>query len=388
MNERAMQFRVGAMVLTTILATLILIMLFTSSNPLRSRAYTIFIKFKDAPGVTPYTPIRKDGIRIGKVRSVQFAPDDAGVIVTADIESNGHLYSDEQCKVTSPVLMGEAALDFVPIENFSGQRVPVGNDAVLEGTTAQGITGSIAGMQGKAEETLTLLGSTCRNVDKLATRVDHLVERNEQQITQTIGEAHETLKLMQQTLNASNEILGDANVRAEVKQTIREMPVVLEEMRTALKGINGTFTSLDRDLQDIERLTKPLGDIGPKLVGELDTSMTNVKEATGNLLQFSQQLNDPQGSLGALLHDRELYQHASHIAKNIDELTRDLKPILNDARVFTDKIARHPELLGVRGAIKKDAGLKDSLLNDGSETDVPETNRWPIGGSGRWSIGH
>ena len=89
------------------------------------------------------------------------------------------------------------------------------------------------------------------------------------------------------------------------------------------------------------------------------------------MLQFSQQLNDPQGSLGALLHDKELYQHVNHMVKNVDELTRDLKPILNDARVFTDKIARHPELLGVRGAIKKDAGLKDSPSNDGSETDVP-----------------
>ena len=35
-----------------------------------------------------------------------------------------------------------------------------------------------------------------------------------------------------------------------------------------------------------------------------------------------------------------------------------LPPIVNDARVFTDKIARHPEVLGVRGAIKKSPGIK------------------------------
>jgi phospholipid/cholesterol/gamma-HCH transport system substrate-binding protein len=43
---------------------------------------------------------------------------------------------------------------------------------------------------------------------------------------------------------------------------------------------------------------------------------------------------------------------------NVNELTRRLEPILNDARVFSDKIARHPEVLGVRGAIAPQSGAK------------------------------
>ena len=113
-------------------------------------------------------------------------------------------------------------------------------------------------------------------------------------------------------------------------------------------------------MQNIEGLTKPLGERGPGLVEEFDTSMKKLNQLSDNMLRFSQELNDPQGSLGALLHDKELYQHVNHMAKNLDELTRDLKPILNNVAIFTDKIARHPESLGVRGAIKKDSGLKDS----------------------------
>ena len=48
--------------------------------------YTIYIKFTEAPGVSRDTPVRKDGIRIGQVRNVRFADDDAGVIVTAEID--------------------------------------------------------------------------------------------------------------------------------------------------------------------------------------------------------------------------------------------------------------------------------------------------------------
>jgi hypothetical protein len=32
--------------------------------------------------------------------------------------------------------------------------------------------------------------------------------------------------------------------------------------------------------------------------------------------------------------------------------------VVRDARVFSDKIARHPELLGVRGAIQRNPGTK------------------------------
>ena len=45
-------------------------------------------------------------------------------------------------------------------------------------------------------------------------------------------------------------------------------------------------------------------------------------------------------------------------ATNVEQITNDLKPIVADARVFTDKIARHPEVLGVRGAIKPSSGIK------------------------------
>ena len=33
-------------------------------------------------------------------------------------------------------------------------------------------------------------------------------------------------------------------------------------------------------------------------------------------------------------------------------------PVVADARVFADKIARHPELLGVRGALQRSPGTK------------------------------
>ena len=387
MNERIMQFRVGVMILATILIAVILVLLFMGSTPLLHGTYTIYIKFNDAPGVTRDTPVRKAGIRIGRVRNVQFADDDTGVIVTAEIDRDRHLYDNEQCKATNSLLMGDASLEFVRMTNFPGEKEEIKDGAVLQGQMAQDMTGSIAGLQRKAERTLDTLSKAGQDLSTLVTRVDGLLAKNEERINHMIGEADEMLQLAKQALTASNDLLGDPKLREQIKQTISEMPAVLKETRGTIERIGGTFASLQQNMQNIEGLTKPLGERGATLVEEFDTSMKKLNLLSDNLLRFSQELNDPQGSLGALLHDKELYQHVNHLAKNVDELTRDLRPILSDARVFTDKIARHPELLGVRGAIKKDAGMKDTLSNNGSDTNGPENRRWPIGGSGQWSIG-
>ena len=87
------------------------------------------------------------------------------------------------------------------------------------------------------------------------------------------------------------------------------------------------------------------------------------------------------------MHDKELYQHVNHMAKNLDELSRDLKPIVNNVAIFTDKLARHPSVVGLGGALKKDTGLKDNPLDDGPDGEIPQTSRFPLGGSGQFGFG-
>ena len=69
-------------------------------------------------------------------------------------------------------------------------------------------------------------------------------------------------------------------------------------------------------------------------------------------------MNNPEGSLGRLTRDPRLYENIAEATENINCLTRDLRPILDDVRVFTDKIARDPGRLGVRGVFQKNSGLK------------------------------
>ena len=62
----------------------ILLLLFGNVRNWVGGSYKIYIKFRSAPGVSVDTPIRKSGIRIGRVTKVEFAPDN-DVLITAAI---------------------------------------------------------------------------------------------------------------------------------------------------------------------------------------------------------------------------------------------------------------------------------------------------------------
>ena len=383
MNERVMQFRVGVVILTTFLITAILVVSFVGTTPLFKGKYTIYIKFSEAPGVTSDTPIRKAGIRIGQVRNVQFADNDEGVIVTAEIDKDRHVYKDEECRAMSSLLLGDSSLEFVHLRGAPHDRTPIENGAVIQGQIGPELTSSIASLQDRAAKTLDTMDKAGQDIRTVLGRVDRLLATNEDKINRIVDETSETMKLLQTALANSNDILGDPKLREQIKQTISQMPEILRETKATVERMGGTFASLEQNMRNVEGLTKPLGDRGEALVGDAADSMHKLNLLTDNLLRFSQQVNDQDGSLGALLHDKELYLHVSHLAKNLDELTRDLKPIVNNVEIFSDKIARHPSDL-IKGAWKKDSGLKEVPADGGEQ---PQARRWPLSGGGTWSVG-
>ena len=74
MDERVVQFRVGAMVLATLLITLILVFLFGEGPEMFKGRLTIHMIFTEAPMVMENTPVKKSGVLIGRVTKVGRRP--------------------------------------------------------------------------------------------------------------------------------------------------------------------------------------------------------------------------------------------------------------------------------------------------------------------------
>ena len=136
------------------------------------------------------------------------------------------------------------------------------------------------------------------------------------------------------------------------------MPAVLADLRSSVQGIGTTLDSADRNLRNLEGLTRPLGERGEEMVSRLDTTIGRLDEVLYQAVTFTKALNESQGTLGRLVRDPQVYDELAQAAAIVNRITKELRPIVNDVRVFTDKIARHPEQLGVRGALDRRPGLK------------------------------
>ena len=195
-------------------------------------------------------------------------------------------------------------------------------------------------------------------ISKLADNLNQTIGGDKEQFTRILNNLEISLETFNRTMGNIDGLVGDKNLQQDLRRTLKEMPEVFEQARKTFDSLEVTVASADRNMKNLEGITRPLGERGDELVGKIDSTVSNLDELLAQFVQFGKQLNDSEGSLGKLVHDPELYQNLNKAAKNIECLTSDLRPIIKDARAFSDKIARHPELLGVRGAIQKSSGIK------------------------------
>jgi phospholipid/cholesterol/gamma-HCH transport system substrate-binding protein len=355
MNDRVMQFRVGVMVLATAIIAGILVVLFGDLPSLVQATYPLKMDFADARGVSQGTPVRKNGILVGRVATVTLN-ERGGVTVVADIDSYVPIYKDEQPRIAG-TLLGDAEISLVP-----GRIVPprqrLAKEEVLTGAVSRDPFEVFATLEPKFGATLDSLAEASASVTKLSTNLDRMFLGEDDKFENMVRKTEAALDNFSVAMNNINDVMGDPKAREKMKAAIEALPEVLADLRTTVQGIGTTVDTADRNLRNLEGLTKPLGDRGGEMVAQIDRTIGRLDETLRQAALFTKALNESQGTLGKLVRDPQVYNDLAQAAQNVSKLTKDLRPIVDDVRVFTDKIARHPEQLGVRGALDRRPGLK------------------------------
>lgn len=357
MDERVVQFRVGAMVLAVGLIALILVALFHEFPGMGGGgSYKLYVDFARAPGVTPATPVRKNGILIGRVIDVELR--DEGVLVTTEIDrrvgtSEVNLRANEDCQITGS-LLGDKSLEFVPSGDEDRPKTILKNGDQVHGIVSTDPLEVVANLEQNLGMAMRDVTKTTNEIGKLARRMSDLLQNNEEQISRVVRNADLALDGMRRLVDDVNSVVGDEETRENLKRSIAGVPRVLEEMEDSIGTFKTTLESVDRNLQNFEGLTKPLGERGDKLIGNIEGATEKLDLVLDELLTFSQRVNDSEGALGKLLSDPELYDEVLDTVKTVKRLTRKIEPILEDARVFTDDLARNR----IRGQLQKKSPLK------------------------------
>jgi phospholipid/cholesterol/gamma-HCH transport system substrate-binding protein len=368
MDDRVVQFRVGVMVLASLLITGILVVLFGELPRFAKRifqpTYTVHLWFPEGRGLTEDALVRRNGIVVGRVTDIGFAAEEedlqrpagvgqaefsSGILVTVDIEKKSNLYKNDVCRVETD-LLGKPSLQFLRpegkppttelLDTAQLQRGEIAPNPLDSLSTVTNTLAQLAPNVNAASKAIANAGDTLNDAAKKVTSI--LDEETQAQIRTAIARTNQSLEAIQ-------NIVGDKQTQEELRTALRELPEGLRQMKT-------TMEKAQMRLDDMEPFTKKLG--SPETVDRLDRATRRLDQVMGDLAAFSESLKKPQGSLGLLLQDRQLYDHLNRAAENVDNLTQQLEPIVKDVRIFTDKIARHPERLGAQGVLQRYPGIK------------------------------
>ncbi|MGE0608602.1 MAG: MlaD family protein [Pirellulales bacterium] len=364
MDERIVKFRVGVMVLATLIITGILVLLFGNVPKFATTHYRLYIHFDEAPGVSKDTPVRKSGVLIGRVNEVRLLDgpgERGGALVSLDIDAERRLHGNEFCKIES-TLLGDSTLVWMPLpdKNLAREVIePNTPDTPLEGRVATNPLRMASDMEGRMTDLMDSAMQASRDISELSRRLTVLVDDNEGAVQRVVTRAEQTLDSVKTAADSVGDVLGDPQLKQAIKTSLADVPDVMNELRGAITSMKHTMELADRNLENLEGITEPLGQKGASIVGKVDNTLSQVEKLVIRLNDFSESLNSSDGTLGRLINDPELYENLNSATANINQLTRDIKPIIKDVRIFTDRIARHPETIGVGGAIRRSTGAKN-----------------------------
>lgn len=421
MDERVIQFRVGVVVIAAICITVILVGLFGLGF---RRQYTLNMQVAQAPGVSIDTPVRKNGVLIGRVATVDLL-DEGGVLLVLKIDAERKIRKGEVPVISTASLFGDAIIEFVPSEMQEtalyedGELITTGvvrrnpmealelaveledqvretlrsvqqaGDAVRDlsetftAQEGQQMRGNLSSAMRRFESAATEIESTAAEVRTAASNFNRVVTANEADVATLIdnanlavGDFRRTMASVDSFFTNVDEFVSDPELRAELKRAIAALPPLIDEAARTMQTAQATLRSFEqvsaaatRNLQNLEGLTQPLGENGPELVAALRGAIANLDQALAETNRFVGALGRGEGTVGKLLYDEELAIKITQTVDNIEDVSRRLRPIMEDVRIFTDKIARDPRQLGVKGALDQTPsgqGSKHGLPTEGT----------------------
>lgn len=364
-SERRLQFQVGVVVLLAVVLGTVLVFRFGDLHRNFEPRYQIFVRLDNAGGLYPSAPVLMSGLPIGQVQQIRF-DGRGGVLVTVEVRQEVKLPADSQPLVTRS-LLGDTALEFLP----GTSAVPLRPGSQIAGHAAADPLAMFQRLEGRAAAVLDSFAATSQEWQKVGRHVNTLMETRRGDFDVIVEQAAESLHQFTLTMQATNKLVSEAHkivadprAQQALQETLTALPALVEDTRRTIATTRVAVENINRNLVNLAQVTEPVGQRGQAMVAKLDSSLTHLDSLLSELNRFAMLVNKPQGSLQKFASDPALYDHLDRSAQSIEVLVKNLEPILRDLREFSDKIARHPELLGVGGAMRPSSGLKDSeLLN-------------------------
>lgn len=327
--------------------------------------------------------------------SIDFVPTKPGQAEVVPIEPNTELIGGSQADVatllnqTSDVVPNaqEALIEIRKTLSRYEKMAPLVEETLKEyrdlGKAAREVAPEIRELAKAAREGIPDLRRTndemqvtIRNWGKLGERLDVLLQTNQDKIVQTLERLGDTIGRVALIFNDENQKNFAATLRnvsegsKSLDSLAKSTSDLLKESLVTVRRVNDAVGETEKVMTNLQVATKPLAERSETVMKNLDESTGKLNKTLDELREMLKGFNAGDGTIRRFLNDPALYNNLNDTIILLSRSLPRIDQILRNMEVFADKLARHPELLGVRGAVAPSSGLKESPFGGNSARPI------------------
>lgn len=265
----------------------------------------LHVRYHNVSGLVTANPILLNGLQIGQVSSVKFAPDHSGdIMVSLLISKPFPIPVDSKARIINATLLGDKSVELL----LGKSKELVKNGDTLEGSVEvnlkEQVNAALAPFKAKAEQILS-------NADSLITALnDAFGHRGNNSLKTSMADLQSTFHNLNQTTATLNKM---------VKTNQKKIGRVISN----LDSLSGTLSNNRQNISDVIHNLKNISDSLSN--ANLKGTIANTSKTLNQLQSILKKINTGQGTAGAIMTNDSLYIQ-------INKTVIQLKKLLEDVR--------------------------------------------------------
>lgn len=346
MRQSRQSFWVGLFVLVGLAALGALIVLFGQTGfwITKADAYVLDIRFERATGIRSGTIVTVGGIDVGRVRSVAFVDReqlDAGVSVqVAFHDLDFRLHQGARARTNEPGL-GEGRPPIVIVPGDPDAPV-LASGAPIRGEISSAVESLIPKeIVTNFDKTATQIGEAAAALKPVLEDLHGLLRARDAAVVDQPGGPPGNLATAVQRLDAAfkhwNDVLGDPEVKSELRTTIQNLHVMSEDGKAAVSEMKIAAGDFRASAAEAKTLLEQTSGAVTRIDGHVETlahALNDDLEIASNVLtrlhSITEKIDGGEGTIGRLLTDGRLYESLVLTFRRLAETTEEFRLLIKE----------------------------------------------------------
>jgi len=298
------ELKVGLIAVLTIAALYWGFSFLKGSNLFDSSRY-FYAVYNQVDGLGPSRPVTINGFKVGQVADIAFMPDQSGrLYVKMSINNDFNIPHDTKARIYSSNLMGEKAIS---LDLGRSVEYAVSGDTLygdIELSITEEVNRQVAPLKEKAEkligsiDTVMVLASGFLNSD------------NKQNFTRTFQSIRRSFATLEHSVQVFDTTLSKSQ----------------DGLITTLENLSSVTSTFKENEAEFDKIIKNFGAISDSLSEvELKRTFTTLEQTLQETQAVVQKINNSEGTMGALVNDKEVYENLARSTEQLNLLLLDLK---------------------------------------------------------------